>query len=168
MGKLVSQEQLQQYVMAHGLTTAADAQQLVKELLADTLQAMLEAELTHTLGHPKGGHSQTGNRRNGHSAKTVRTEGGEVRAGLPRGVAFAMTLRTEIIAELPTGPTRAYFDEYERLNDALSDLSRHGADWLRAQGYRAEAQTSTTGGNDPCPCGSGKKYKQCCMRKTAA
>ena len=19
--------------------------------------------------------------------------------------------------------------------------------------------------NDPCPCGSGKKYKQCCMRK---
>lgn len=21
--------------------------------------------------------------------------------------------------------------------------------------------------NDPCPCGSGKKYKQCCGRKTA-
>ena len=21
------------------------------------------------------------------------------------------------------------------------------------------------GRNDPCPCGSGKKYKQCCMRK---
>jgi len=84
MGKLVSQEQLQQYVMAHGLTTAADAQQLVKELLADTLQAMLEAELTHTLGHPKGGHSQTGNRRNGHSAKTVRTESGDVTLAIPR------------------------------------------------------------------------------------
>ncbi len=24
------------------------------------------------------------------------------------------------------------------------------------------------GRNDPCPCGSGKKYKQCCMRKTLA
>ena len=24
------------------------------------------------------------------------------------------------------------------------------------------------GRNDPCPCGSGKKYKNCCMRKTAA
>ena len=70
--------------MEHGLTTAADAQQLVKELLADILQAMLEAELTHTLGHPKGGHSQTGNRRNGHSAKTVRTEGGEVTLAIPR------------------------------------------------------------------------------------
>jgi len=24
------------------------------------------------------------------------------------------------------------------------------------------------GRNDPCPCGSGKKYKQCCERKTQA
>ena len=23
------------------------------------------------------------------------------------------------------------------------------------------------GRNDPCPCGSGKKYKQCCMRKAS-
>ena len=22
-----------------------------------------------------------------------------------------------------------------------------------------------TGRNDPCPCGSGKKYKKCCLRK---
>ncbi|SHE54431.1 Protein of unknown function [Desulfacinum infernum DSM 9756] len=25
----------------------------------------------------------------------------------------------------------------------------------------------TTGRNDPCPCGSGKKYKKCCLNKTA-
>jgi preprotein translocase subunit SecA len=25
-----------------------------------------------------------------------------------------------------------------------------------------------TGRNDPCPCGSGKKYKQCCMKKDMA
>jgi preprotein translocase subunit SecA len=24
------------------------------------------------------------------------------------------------------------------------------------------------GRNDPCPCGSGKKYKQCCMKKQEA
>ena len=24
---------------------------------------------------------------------------------------------------------------------------------------------ATVGRNDPCPCGSGKKYKNCCMRK---
>jgi uncharacterized protein YecA (UPF0149 family) len=23
----------------------------------------------------------------------------------------------------------------------------------------------TPGRNDPCPCGSGKKYKQCCLKK---
>ncbi|UCH82539.1 MAG: SEC-C domain-containing protein, partial [Nitrospiraceae bacterium] len=23
-----------------------------------------------------------------------------------------------------------------------------------------------TGRNDPCPCGSGKKYKKCCLSKT--
>lgn len=25
-----------------------------------------------------------------------------------------------------------------------------------------------TGRNDPCPCGSGKKYKQCCLKKKTA
>jgi|GEM_PF-4194091 hypothetical protein len=25
-----------------------------------------------------------------------------------------------------------------------------------------------TGRNDPCPCGSGKKYKQCCLRRDEA
>ncbi len=28
--------------------------------------------------------------------------------------------------------------------------------------------SKTTGRNDPCPCGSGKKYKKCCLEKEAA
>ncbi len=28
-------------------------------------------------------------------------------------------------------------------------------------------KTAKTGRNDPCPCGSGKKYKQCCEGKAA-
>ncbi len=28
-------------------------------------------------------------------------------------------------------------------------------------------KTAKTGRNDPCPCGSGKKYKQCCEAKAA-
>jgi uncharacterized protein YecA (UPF0149 family) len=24
------------------------------------------------------------------------------------------------------------------------------------------------GGNDPCPCGSGKKFKKCCMNRSKA
>ncbi|MBI1993744.1 MAG: SEC-C domain-containing protein [Deltaproteobacteria bacterium] len=27
---------------------------------------------------------------------------------------------------------------------------------------------SQTGRNDPCPCGSGKKYKRCCLGKVSA
>ena len=51
------------------------------------------------------------------------------------------------------------------------------ADACGLQGERREAQQSPTAGppttvrrstpkvgrNDPCPCGSGKKYKKCCM-----
>lgn len=84
MAKLISSEQLQQYITEHGLSSVADAQQLVKELMADTLQAMLEAELTDTLGYPKGGHGDTPNRRNGHSRKTVRSESGALTLAIPR------------------------------------------------------------------------------------
>jgi uncharacterized protein YecA (UPF0149 family) len=40
---------------------------------------------------------------------------------------------------------------------------------LRAQKQRARESTRgdghTVGRNDPCPCGSGKKYKHCCLRR---
>ena len=29
-------------------------------------------------------------------------------------------------------------------------------------------EESKVGRNDPCPCGSGKKYKKCCLRAEAA
>lgn len=63
----------------------ADTQQLVKELMADTLQAMLEAELTHTLGHEQHGHRLTANRRNGHRTKRIRSESGGLTVAIPRG-----------------------------------------------------------------------------------
>lgn len=30
------------------------------------------------------------------------------------------------------------------------------------------AELSKAGRNDPCPCGSGKKYKRCCLTQTDA
>jgi yecA family protein len=30
---------------------------------------------------------------------------------------------------------------------------------------RAPVRTSKVGRNEPCPCGSGRKFKQCCLRK---
>ena len=41
---------------------------------------------------------------------------------------------------------------------------------MRAQGEGAQPKTirrsqPKVGRNDPCPCGSGRKYKQCCGKK---
>ena len=40
---------------------------------------------------------------------------------------------------------------------------------LRAEQHRAREEADAAGRplrrNDPCPCGSGKKYKRCCMRR---
>lgn len=36
-----------------------------------------------------------------------------------------------------------------------------------AQAAHARAATARVGRNEPCPCGSGKKYKRCCIERTA-
>jgi len=43
----------------------------------------------------------------------------------------------------------------------ISTNSSESAAAAKKPSRRAEAKV---GRNDPCPCGSGKKYKQCCLR----
>ncbi|NUQ01453.1 MAG: SEC-C domain-containing protein, partial [Armatimonadetes bacterium] len=38
--------------------------------------------------------------------------------------------------------------------------------WLRQRELPQQARTAP-GRNDPCPCGSGRKYKHCCGRPAA-
>ena len=64
--------------------------------------------------------------------------------------------KTKFIKE-PLAPKK------ERLVETREDLnasaeSNSEAPKVKSQPFRAEAKT---GRNDPCPCGSGKKYKQC-------
>lgn len=68
------------------LTSAEDVQSMLKDLFKDTLQQILEAELTHDLGYGKGAQKpvEVTNRRNGHSTKNVRSEYGEVGLTIPR------------------------------------------------------------------------------------
>jgi len=42
-------------------------------------------------------------------------------------------------------------------------MENAGAEDRRIEPIRNRSQR--VGRNDPCPCGSGKKYKQCCMKK---
>ena len=82
--KILSYEEYQQKVK--NLKTVSDVTNFAKELIAPTLQDMLDAELTNHLGYPKNhpsGH-HTGNSRNGHYGKTLKTSFGEERINIPR------------------------------------------------------------------------------------
>lgn len=52
----------------------------------------------------------------------------------------------------------------EDLPAALTDIYRFWRNW-RAPVQTVRREAPKTGRNDPCPCGSGKKYKQCCGDK---
>jgi len=58
---------------------------LLTGLTRQVLESALEAELTEHLGHAPGGVPAGSNMRNGHSAKTLQTEVGDIRIKVPRG-----------------------------------------------------------------------------------
>ncbi len=55
----------------------------------------------------------------------------------------------------------AHIDEFRRIVGAGN---AHAAGMAKQQGKTVEHRAEKTGRNDPCPCGSGKKFKKCCMR----
>ena len=83
---ILSKEQLRGLINERGMKTEADIMSLMKDMFADTLQEMLEAELDTTLGYKKGERQPEPdeNRRNGHSKKKVSSEFGETEIEVPR------------------------------------------------------------------------------------
>ncbi|MGG1601202.1 MULTISPECIES: IS256 family transposase [Paenibacillus] len=84
--KLLPKDQLRQFIKENNLKTVEDVQKTLKDLFAETLQEMLEAELETELGYAKHDvkHKETHNSRNGHSKKTVTSEYGEIEIEIPR------------------------------------------------------------------------------------
>lgn len=64
--KLVSRAEIKQFIKDNDLKSVEDVQNVLKDLFAETLQEMLEAELDTTLGYEKndGHNKRTNNRRN--------------------------------------------------------------------------------------------------------
>ena len=60
-----------------------------------------------------------------------------------------------------------YPDLKKRLQQRYKEMKRVGAEIAKISGnFKAPVVTGTKmKRNDPCPCGSGKKYKKCCMDK---
>lgn len=83
---MFSREVMKEFIRENKIVTAEDAQNAVKNLFAETLQELLEAEMDHSLGYEKNDleSKETLNRRNGHSKKTVRSDYGELELEVPR------------------------------------------------------------------------------------
>jgi putative transposase len=84
--RLLQREQLRQFIKENEITSVEDIQRTLKELFADTLQEMLEAEMDDQLGYAKHDvkNKETKNSRNGYSKKTVTSEFGDVEIEIPR------------------------------------------------------------------------------------
>ena len=70
----------------------------------------------------------------------------EVRYHLPRALSIAVAVDPHIIADLAAGPTREYFNEYNRVNQQLNDLAALAADYLASP-----AATASRPSNPPSP-----------------
>ncbi|WP_430073288.1 IS256 family transposase, partial [Paenibacillus naphthalenovorans] len=79
-------EQLRAFIKENKLVTAQDAQNALKDLFAETLQEMLEAEMETHLGYEKHDvkNKQTTNSRNGKSKKKITSEYGDQEIAVPR------------------------------------------------------------------------------------
>ena len=66
-----------------------------------------------------------------------------------------------IAAQRPSRPPEAFASSKTRRSPASQRSPRRSANRVRNVAKKV-------GRNDPCPCGSGKKFKACCMRKQSA
>jgi len=69
--------------------------------------------------------------------------------------------KVELVQEsAPTRGRNPWADAWESRGERADDASR-------ARPAVRDATGQKVGRNDPCPCGSGKKYKKCCLLKEA-
>ena len=64
----------------------------------------------------------------------------------------------------PQQLSRNYERQFGRLEKRIADAqsANPGAPAESAKAAQVRRSTDKVGRNDPCPCGSGKKYKRCC------
>ena len=76
---------IQEFIKSNDFKTAGDIQEAIKDLFKDTIQEMLNAELTEHLGYEKNEYTDNNeNYRNGYSQKTVHSSEGDITLDIPR------------------------------------------------------------------------------------
>jgi hypothetical protein len=56
-------------------------------------------------------------------------------------------------------------DEQNTLDDEVEYLERNGMSSTAQRPLPPRRELAKVGRNDPCPCGSGRKYKSCCLTR---
>ena len=79
-------EFLKQFIAQNNISSTQDIQEALKEMFKDTLQEMLEAEMSTHLGHEKYEYTdnEKDNYRNGFTSKNVHSSAGDFRIEVPR------------------------------------------------------------------------------------
>ena len=77
---------LQEFIAQNNINTAQDIQEALKDMFKDTLQEMLEAEMTAQLGYNKYEYTDNAktNYRNGYGSKTIHSSAGDFKIDVPR------------------------------------------------------------------------------------
>ena len=61
---------------------------------------------------------------------------------MPVGISVAVPVPKGIVRDLQTAPTQEYYEAYHAMNAQLNEIVSVGAEFLRAQGFRARANTT--------------------------
>lgn len=88
----------------------------------------------------------------------------ETRDGLPIGVSIGVALDPQVISEIQDGPTRRYFEEYERANTLLDTLGRQATQFIKSQGHRAKWFAATNADIDPATLSTPLPHKTAATR----
>lgn len=77
---------IQEFINQNNITTAKDIEESLKNMFKDTLQEMLEAELTTQIGHEKYEYTDEckQNYRNGYTQKNIHSSAGDFKINVPR------------------------------------------------------------------------------------
>lgn len=79
-------EFLKEFIAENNIQSANDIQEALKDMFKDTLQEMLEAEMTSHLGHERYEYNNIdkSNYRNGYTSKNIHSSSGDFRIDVPR------------------------------------------------------------------------------------
>jgi preprotein translocase subunit SecA len=84
------------------------------------------------------------------------------REGLHMFKEMQIGINDQVIKLLPHIGAGAFVAEEEKLKETQKGMKAAGAEGKADNAQTSVKNKSAVGRNDPCPCGSGKKYKKCC------